>query len=97
MFLFRFFKKLIFLILFAFLVWWGANYKVNGRPLYQIVKGFVGSENFDQGWKDFKMFSGGLLKSLGEEIQEDVTEADKEELEKMIQKKVREKNGNGEY
>lgn len=43
------------------------------------------------------MFSGGLLKSLGEEIQEDVTEADKEELEKMIQKKVREKNGNGEY
>lgn len=94
MFLLRWMKKLLILALVVVGFFWVAHYKVDGKPLYQVVKGFIGSDDFSQGWKDFKMFTGGFLKSLGEEIQEDVTEEDKKELEKMIQKKVREKYGN---
>lgn len=94
MFLFRWIKKLFFLAVFAALVWWGANYKINGRPLYQMAKDIIGSKNFDEGTKDLRMFLGGFLKSLGEGIQENVTEQDRKELETLIKKKVREENGN---
>lgn len=94
MFLFRWIKKLFFLAIFALLVWWGANYKVNGKPLYQVVKDFIGSKNFDEGTKDLKMFFGGFLKSVGEELQENVTEKERKELETLIKKKVRESDGN---
>lgn len=97
MFLFRFFKKLLFLVLFVLLLWWGANYKVGGKPLYQVVKGFFVSESSQQSYKDLKMLVGGFLKSLGEEIQEDVTKEDQKELEKLIQKKAREKDGSNEF
>ena len=97
MFLLRWLKKLVVLALVAFGLFWAAQYKVGGVPLYQKAKSFIGSDDFHQSWKDFKMFAGGMLKGLGEEIMEDVTEEDKKELEKMIQKKAREKNGNGNF
>lgn len=94
MFLFRWIRRVLFLAVFAALVWWGASYKVNGRSLVQVAKGFVGSKNFDEGVKDLKMFFGGFLKSVGEELQEDVTEEERKQLESIIRKEVREKNGN---
>lgn len=97
MFLFRWLKKLIVLVLLAFGLVWAANYKMNGKPLYRVAVDFVASPDMREGWKDFKMLVGGMLKSLGEEIQEDVTEEDKKELEKMIQKKAGEKYGNGNF
>lgn len=97
MFLFRWLKKLFFLVLFVLLIFWAARYPVGGKPLYQVVKGFFGSESSQQSYKDLKMLFGGFLKSLGEKIQEDVTEEDQKELEKLIQKKAREKDGSDEF
>ena len=90
MFIFRIIKKLIFLGLFILLVLWGATYKVDGKTLYQVGKDFIASENFSQSVKDLKMFFGGFLKSVGEQIQEDVTEKDQKALDKIIQKKMKE-------
>ncbi|MBI4124302.1 MAG: hypothetical protein HY466_00030 [Deltaproteobacteria bacterium] len=97
MFLFRWLKKLLVLALAAVGLFWAAHYKVGGVPVYQKAKSYVASEDFRQSWKDFKMFFGGMLKSLGEEILEDVTDEDRKELDKMIQKKAGEKYGNGGF
>lgn len=93
MFLLRLVKKLFFLAIFAALVFWAANYKVQGRPLYQVAKDIFRSGSFKEGMKDARMLVGGFLKSVGEEIQENVTEEDKKELDSLIKKKVREGNG----
>jgi len=90
MFLFRIIKKLIFWGLLIALIVWVAGRKVKGQTLLQVAKGLVASENFDQGVKDLKMFVGGFLKSVGEEIEEDVTDKDRKALDKMIHKKVKE-------
>ena len=89
MFIFRIIKKLIFFGLFVLLVLWGATYKVDGKTLYQVGKDFIASENFSQSVKDLKMFFGGFLKSVGEQIQEDVSEKDKQQLEKVIQDQLK--------
>lgn len=96
MFLFRLLKKLLFLVFFGLLVFWAATYQIGGVPLYQRAKQFFTSEGFKQGVKDIRLFLGGFLKSLGEEIEENVTEEDQKALDSMIQKKIKEGSSNGE-
>ena len=86
MFLLRFLKKLLVLALLAFGVYWFASYKVNGKPLYQTAKGFLASGNYKEGVKDMRVFLGGFLKTMGEQIQEDVTEDERKQLDVVIQK-----------
>lgn len=88
MFIFRLIKRLIFFTLFVVLVYLAAHYPVDGKPLYKVGSSFFKSDGFGQGIKDLKLFLGGFLKSVGEEIQENVTESDKQQLQKMIQEQV---------
>lgn len=88
MFLFRWIKNLILLAVFAVLVYLAAHYPVDGKPLYQKFDTVIGSESV----KDLKHFFGGLLKSMGNEIQENVTETDRQKLEKEIYKSLKKKN-----
>lgn len=85
MFLFRWIKNLILLVIFAVLVYLAAHYPVDGQPLYQKFDTVIGSEAM----KDLKHFFGGLLQSLGDEIQENVTETDRQKLEKEIYKSLK--------
>lgn len=75
--------------LIGFGFYWIANYKVNGKPLYQTAKGFLASGNYKEGIKDMRVFLGGFLKTMGEQIQEDVTEDEKKQLDSMIQKEMK--------
>ena len=88
MFMLRGLKNLILLVVFGALIFWAANYKVQGRPLYKIAGGFIQSGNFKEGFKDMKMFVGGFLKSVGEEIQENVTKEDQKQLDNLIKEKA---------
>lgn len=77
------------MVLIGFGLYWIANYKVDGKPLYQTVKGFLSSGNYKEGVKDMRVFFGGLLKTMGEQIQEDVTEDERKQLDNMIQKEMK--------
>lgn len=92
MFILRGLKRLFFFAVFCGLLYLAAHYPVKGRPLYQVVKSYWTSQSFETAWKDIKMFFGGFLKSVGEEIQEDVTEHEKKELDALIEKEVQKKN-----
>lgn len=85
MFILRGLKRLILLCLLGGLLFLAAHYPVNDVPLYKKAKTFFTSQGFQQGWKDLKLFLGGLLRSVGEEMQEDVSESDRKALEKEIQ------------
>ncbi|MDO8526872.1 MAG: hypothetical protein Q7T03_04190 [Deltaproteobacteria bacterium] len=95
MFIWRLFKTFLFLILMALLLFWAATYKVKGKPLYQTAQQFLSSEGYKEGIKDLRIFVGGFLKSVGEQIQEDVTEEDKKKLDSMIHEQMKEGDQNG--
>ena len=88
MFLFRWIKNLILLAVFAALVYLAAHYPVDGKPLYQKLDTVIGSERV----KDLKHFFGGLLESAGEGLQENVTETERQKLEKEIYKSLKKKS-----
>lgn len=90
MFILRGLKRLVFLVVFVVLGYLAAHYPVNGQPLYKVARQFFTSQGFEQGMKDLKMFLGSFLKSVGEEIQEDVTEADRKQLDSLIEKQMEE-------
>lgn len=95
MFIFTFIRKLFFWILLAGVVFWFATKQVGGRKFYQVARESLQSEGFKQGMKDIGIFVGGMLKSLGEEIEEQVSADDQQKLDKMIEKKAKEKPKNG--
>lgn len=68
-------------------------YPVRGVPVYLVVKQYVAAKGISQGIKDLKMLFGSLLKSVGEEIQDDVTDQDKKELESVIQTEMQRHSG----
>lgn len=68
-------------------------YPVRGVPLHLMVKQYVASKGISQGFRDLKMLFGSLLKSVGEEIQENVTDQDKKELESVIHKDLQKNSG----
>ena len=89
MFLLRFLKNILVLALIVFGVYWAANYKVDGKPFYQVVRGAFASGSYKEGVKDIRVFLGGFLKTMGEQIQEDVTEDERKQLDSMIQKEMK--------
>ncbi len=76
------------MVLIVFGIYWVASYKVDGKSLYQVTKGFVSSGKYKEGMRDIRMFLGGFLKTVGEQIQEDVTETEKKQLDNLIQKEM---------
>lgn len=93
MFILRGIKRLVVLALFGGLVYMASFYPVRGVPIYLVVKQYVTAKGISQGFKDLKMLFGGLLKSVGEEIQENVTDQDKRELESVIQNDLQRNSG----
>jgi len=94
MFLFRWIKNLVLFFLVLVGISWLAKYPYQGKPVYQHVLGFLGSDLAQEGAKDIKVLVGDMLKTLGEEIQEDVKKEEQEALEKLLKKETKE-NQNG--
>ena len=88
MFLLRMLKRLVFFVIFVVALFWAANYKIHGKPLYEVAKGFLTSGGYKEGMKDLRSFLGGFLKTMGEQIQEDVTDDEKKQLDKVIKKQL---------
>lgn len=90
-FILRGIKNLILLALTVVAVYWAANYKVHGEPLYKVATSFVTSGNYKDSFRDMKTFVGGFLSSVGDEIRHDeVSEKDRNQFEKMIKEKSKE-------
>ena len=88
MFLLRWAKNLIILVLLIVGVWALMHYNYKGRPVKQHVQEFLKSEMYQEGIKDIRMLVGGFLETVGEEIQEDVREGDKKKLDRVVQEKI---------
>ena len=91
MFLFRMIKRLVFFVLTIYGLLWLARLPYQGKPLYQHAAILFQSQLASEGAKDIKTLVGGLLKTVGDEIQEDVTKDDQKQLDKLIEKKSKEK------
>lgn len=88
MFLFRWIKNLILLVVFIVLVYLAAHYPVNGQPLYKKLDSIKQMESV----KDLEHLFGGLMQSIREEVHENVTESDRQKLEKEIYKSLKKEN-----
>lgn len=75
--------------LIVFGIYWIASYKVDGQSLYQVTKGLISSGKYKEGMRDIRIFLGGFLKTVGEQIQEDVTETEKKQLDSLIQREMK--------
>ncbi len=95
MFLFRMIKRLVVFVLTIFGLIWLAKVPYQGKPLYEHVLVLFQSKLADDGAKDIKTLVGGLLKTMGDEIQENVTKDDQKQLDKLVEKKVKEDKKNG--
>lgn len=90
-FILRGIKTLLLWALLAAGLFWAATYRVQGRPLYKAVSEFVTGGNYKEGFRDLRMFFGGFLKSVGEEIQhEEVTDKDRKQFESLVKTKSQE-------
>lgn len=92
MFILRGLKKLIYLAILGVLVYLAAHYPVKGKPLYQVARNTVGVKGFGETLKDLRQLFGGILKSVGEEMQEDVSEQDQKALQNVIEKELKKEN-----
>lgn len=81
-------KRLFFFVLTLAGLFWLANTSYKGKPLYQQAWTFFGSEKYSEGMKDIKILLGGFLKTVGQKIEEDVTEKDQKALDNLIKKEV---------
>ena len=94
MFLLRMVKHLIVFVLTLWGLWWMANYSYQGKPLYQYAFTFFGSEKYREGIKDLRMLTGGFLKTVGQQIEEDVSDKDRKALDQLIQDQTKHQKGN---
>ena len=76
-------------MIFIGLVFWGVHYKVGGKPLYKVAQDYIATGDYKEGFKDLRTFLGGFLKTMGEQIQEDVSDKDKKQLDKLIQDQLK--------
>lgn len=86
MFLWRWFKRLAFFVLFA-LIAYVASGKVmwHGRPARDHVITFFQSTQWKEGMKDLRMWLGALLQVAGKKIEEGVTAEDQKKLDLIIE------------
>lgn len=92
MFILRGLKKLIYLAILGVLVYLAAHYPMHGKPLYQAARDTIGTKGFGETLKDLRQLFGGFLKSVGEELQENVSEQDQKALQNVIEKELKKEN-----
>lgn len=93
MFILRGLFKLVFWVVLAVALFWVATCKVNGKPFYEVARGFFSSGGYKEGVKDLRIFLGGFLKAVGEQIQEEVSDEDRKKLENLIQQQMKGREG----
>lgn len=87
MFLWRWFKRLVFLGMLT-----GVAYVVSGkvmwhgRPVREQVQTFVQSTQWNEGMKDLRSWLGALLQLAGKKMEEGVTPEDQKKLDQIFQK-----------
>jgi hypothetical protein len=81
-------KWLILLTIVAAVVLWFTDVKIRGRSLKDRYSEFKQTSLYQEGVKDFRSIVGEALKALGEEISGEVTDEEREELEKLIRENI---------
>lgn len=86
MFLWRWFKKLVSLAVFLGVVYVGSGFvKYEGKPARQYADEFFRSELWHEGVKDFRTWAAQALRLASSKIEEGITPADQQQLNKVIE------------
>lgn len=88
MFLWRWLKKLLFLIGLGTVIWWGIQFIKANSPVRQKVDNFKQSSMWQEGVKDMKTWAGELFKGVGQKLEEDVGDDDRKKLDEILRKEL---------
>lgn len=87
MFLWRWFKRLVFLAVLAGVAYIAGGYvQWHGRPARDHILAFFQSTQWKEGVKDFRTWAGQLLQLAGKKIEEGVTPEDQKKLDEVFLK-----------
>ncbi|GEM_PF-5111471 len=85
MFLWRWFKKLVFLGVLAVGAYIGSGYvQFEGKPLREQIQQFMASDIYKEGMKDMRMWVAAALQLASKKVEEGVTPADQQKLDSII-------------
>lgn len=85
MFLWRWFKRLVYFAVFCGLVYIASGYvQWGGEPVRDRVKHFFASTEWQEGQKDLRMWLGAMLQLAGKKIEEGITPADQQKLDAIF-------------
>jgi len=88
MFIFRWIKRLLIVIGLGTVVYWGVQYVQTDSPIRQKIDNFRQSSVVKEGIKDMKTWAGEALKGAGTKLESDVSEKDRNELDRILQKEL---------
>ena len=88
MFIFRWIKRLLVVIGLGTVIYWGLQYVKTNSPIRQKVDEFRQSSVVKEGIKDIKTWTGEALKGVGTKLESEVSEKDRKELDRILQKEL---------
>ena len=86
----RLIKWLIFLAIIAAIVLWFTGWKVGGKTIQEHAEPILENKMVKEGIKDIRSLLGEGLKAAGEAIGEDVTDEEREQLDRVLKKEIKE-------
>ncbi|MBI2344401.1 MAG: hypothetical protein HYV02_08735 [Deltaproteobacteria bacterium] len=91
MFLWRWFKRLIYLAIFGAILYAASGYiDIHGKPARVYADEFFRSDLWTEGTKDLRTWMAALLRVASKKIEEGVTPEDQEKLNAIIENDLRE-------
>jgi hypothetical protein len=82
-------KWLFFLGIIAAVVLWFTGWKVGGKTIQEHAKPVLENKMVKEGIKDIRSLLGEGLKAAGEAISEDVTDEEREQLDRVVKEELR--------
>jgi len=92
MFIFRWIKHLFTLIGVITVIYWGVQYFNTDSPARKQLDQFQQSSVWQEGIKDIKTWVSEIFRGFSDDLNEDVTEADRRELDKLLKEELRRKD-----
>jgi len=85
----RLIKWLFLLAIIAIVVLWFTGWKVGGKTIQEHAKPVLENKMVKEGIKDIRSLLGEGLKAAGEAISEDVTDEEREQLDKVVREELK--------
>ncbi len=88
MFIFRWIKRLLIVIGLGTVIYWGIQYVQSDSAFRTKIDDFRESTVVKEGIKDLKTWTSDALKGAGTKLESDISNKDREELDRILQKEL---------